>query len=231
MKSIRSFILYLTTLPLFILSMSHSMGVIAQTEDKALERAQYMLKQINSEKMQLQKQLTELQKEFDEYKKNKNQEISQLNKRQQKISGSLQNWQEGYKNLKGATDQKNQELFHERRRSALLEKRFIDQTDNFEVCKNNNKDLAKINYDILGLYQDKSLFDIVKQKEKIFGFNNVKIENIVQDERYKIMDLEIKDGDYRLKEIASPSSDSDLLNKLLPWKAPKNDLVEEEISY
>ena len=174
-----------------------------QPEKKALARAQFMLKQVNAEKAGLQQQLQQLQKEFDDYKKDAENKLSKAKNRERRVNTSLGKWKESHGNIKDLLRQNLLELSQERKRAEQLVENLVKQTENFTVCHRNNTDLAIVNNELLAYYNDKSSFlSLLKQREPVTGIASVKAENIIQDYKYRIEDLDLNASAHLIDPVA-----------------------------
>jgi chromosome segregation ATPase len=161
----------------------------------ALAKAQYMLRQISSEKTQLETELAkvkkekeQLQKDLDNAKKDHQKTVSSINSQQLQLTSAATEKNNLIKDIEEEKE-KLEALTNES--SRLLEK--LDaQTNNFQTCYTNNKKLYEINQEILGQYQEKGFWDALAQKEPLTTIGRVKVENLIQDYQYKMDDLEIK---------------------------------------
>lgn len=208
---------------LIIFTFLSSSLVYSQTDDRALARAQTMLRQLNSEKEGLQAQLASLQQEFDKYKKNVAGKLEKAEVRESKISSSLENWQQGYDKLNKEYQAKSRELAYEKRRASLLTNSLDTQTKNFEMCKNNNSELAAISQQLLDRYDDKGFVDLLKEKEFITGIKHVALENFVQDQRYRILDFSLEDSHFLIEPVTQPAQDE----RMQP-NAMESNAIEDE---
>jgi septal ring factor EnvC (AmiA/AmiB activator) len=161
----------------------------------ALAKAQYMLRQISSEKTQLETELAkvkkekeQLQKDLDNAKKDHQKTVSSINSQQLQLTSAATEKNNLIKDIEEEKE-KLEALTNES--SRLLEK--LDaQKNNFQTCYINNKKLYEINQEILGQYQEKGFWDALAQKEPLTTIGRVKVENLIQDYQYKMDDLEIK---------------------------------------
>lgn len=184
--------------------------VFAQADQKAMQRAQYMLRQLNAEKSALQADMQKLKEEYDAYKKETEKKLAQSEKREKKLKSTLSNWKESHGNIKDSLQKHLVELAHYRQRGQLLEQALGVQTENFNLCRKNNQNLATINYEILGEYQDKGIAQILKQGEPVTGIAKVSVENYIQDTQYRIEDLDLKKSAYLIERVPEVPADKTL---------------------
>lgn len=161
----------------------------------ALAKAQYMLRQISTEKTNLEKEISllkteknELQKEIEKYKAENTKKQAEVNKQLSALEGLSKESHELQNNIED-TKEKYSLLQNENQR--LLD-RLATQTENFDICYKNNKTLYSVNQEILGQYENKGFWDALSQKEPLTAVGKVKVENLIQDYQYKMQDLEVK---------------------------------------
>ncbi|TNC82160.1 MAG: hypothetical protein C9356_05760 [Oleiphilus sp.] len=170
---------------------------------KGLAKAQYMLRQSISEKTALQKQLAELKSEMESKDKElslANKDLKKANARIDKLKGNIGVWQGEYDELKQRLSETRRKLGEALAYGNTQDERFAIQTDNFELCRENNIKLASINQELVAAYQDKSAMDALKQRDPFFGLKAVEVENLVQDYQYRIEDLNIIINEHLLQE-------------------------------
>lgn len=172
-----------------------------QNDQKALARAQYMLRQVNAEKVSLQQQLQALQKEYQDYQAEADDKLSQAARREQKLKGTLAKWKQSHGNIQGSLRDRLGELAREKQRSAQLARNLTMQTENFDVCHSNNEALTQINNELVVLYDEKGFMSLVRKGEPLTGIAKVKVENLVQDYKYRIEDLDLQASAHLLKPV------------------------------
>jgi hypothetical protein len=62
-----------------------------------------------------------------------------------------------------------------------------------EVCRENNTQLRTINQELLDRHHDRGLFDALAEAEPFTGLGQVRLENVVEEYRYRIDDLKVLD--------------------------------------
>ncbi|MBL4608283.1 MAG: hypothetical protein JKY01_10725 [Pseudomonadales bacterium] len=190
MKNISVFLIVLLALP--------SVSFAGEKELKnALSKAQYMLRQANAEKISVEKDKREVQLAFDEYKKNAEKERKYAEKGSKKASEKLNAkigaYKEHYEELKAnfiALRKKHRDL---NRENSDLAGEFALEKKKFGLCLANNHKLFDVNKEILGKYENKGFFSILKQNEPMMGLSKVQIENLVQEYQYDNEDLLVLD--------------------------------------
>jgi len=163
----------------------------AAPPDEAMQRAQFMIRQISAERDQLQADKASLQKQLDEIQK----KYDGLENRSSKTSGDMK---EQFSQLRVMYETERKE--HETTRSALAamvaEKNSVTdvaagQTQSLELCIGNNRKIFDITRTLLTAYEDKSAWDSLMQAEPVSGMSQVEIENLVDDMQYKLDGLRI----------------------------------------
>lgn len=165
--------------------------VHAAPPDEAMQRAQFMIRQISAERDQLQADKASLQKQLDEIQK----KYDGLENRSSKTSGDMK---EQFSQLRVMYETEHKE--HETTRSALAamvaEKNNVTdvaagQTQSLELCIGNNKKIFEITRTLLTAYENKSAWDSVMQAEPLAGLSQIKIENMVDDAQYQLDALRV----------------------------------------
>jgi|GEM_PF-1533838 len=193
-------IAYLT---LFLTLLSGSLVQADEALKRGLAKAQYMLRQANSEKIAIEASLKEARAEIDALKAEMGELQSGLKKADKRIAKLKDNngeWQEEYGNLKNTLAETRMQLAKARRYGEIQDERFAMQTENFKLCRANNIKLYEVNQELVGAYQDKSAMDAIKQRDPFFGLKRVEVENLVQDYQYRIEDLNMEMNSHLFKE-------------------------------
>jgi chromosome segregation ATPase len=162
----------------------------------ALAKAQYMLRQVSTDKTNLEKEVVKQKGEVERLTK----EIQLLKKdAKSKLEANHNSQQEALTLL--TSDRKNvqSKLHAEAEKNAALQannekltQRLEKQIRRFDICYDNNKKLYAVNKEILGKYQDKGFWAALSQKEPFTAIERVKVENLVQDYQYEIENLTVK---------------------------------------
>ncbi len=179
-------------------AMAVSNGAAAENDNtkNALAKAQYMLRQVSTEKAGLEQQISKQKVEIEKLTK----EISLLkNDAKNKLANINSTQVEALTTLKVDRQKVQSKLEVESKKSSelnsaneLLTQKLEKQTKNFDICYTNNKKLYDINKEILGKYEDKGFWAALSQKEPFTAIEKVKIENLVQDYQYEIDGLTVK---------------------------------------
>lgn len=210
----RPIIHVLLALQLFVFMPSVSQA--ADQARKALAKSQYLLRQVNSEKAQLQTKVQALEAEMAELKKSHEIEIKQAKNKQRKLETTLERWQQSHGDLRGSLGNTREVLQQAQRKIAILGDDLAKQTENFGLCYKHNQTLADNNQKLLQQYEQKGVWSAMKQSEPFTGLSRVEVENMVQDQRYHIEDLSLDLNRHLLKPVAT---EEDELKRLQSIKA------------
>lgn len=160
---------------------------------KAMAKAQFLLRQATAEKTTLQQQVGDLQKQVDALTKQlgdlKSSSAAKQESIAQQMAGNSEKWRSANEKQADELKAAHAEIKASNAKVATLEQSLKAQTDNFSVCYANNKKLYEINKDILGKYKDKGAMDAILQREPFTGVSEVEVENLIQDYQYKLDDL------------------------------------------
>ncbi len=167
-------------------------------DNKALERAQFMLRQINSQKVQLEKQNAGLKTELATLKKESAKQIKKQKAGNKKLGMAGKKKDKYILKLREKLKQTMMAL----RKSEVdrLQANNIGQSLDTELkrCVNNNHALVSMNDKLVDNYTKKGCWDSILQDEPFTGINQVKVENILQQYRFENEDLEVKqDTEYQ----------------------------------
>lgn len=182
---------------------------------KGLAKAQYMLRQSNAEKAQIQKALEQQKTEANAVQQELDLTSSSLKKAEAKIARLQKNialWEQEFEALK----MKNRELRINLAKSVKANDFKVTQlelqTKNFGLCEAQNKKLVDLGHQLLGAYQNKTVGDALKQNDPFFGLKQVEIENLIQDYQHSIEDLDLEQTPYLLNEVEQVSLTGPKLN-------------------
>jgi DNA repair exonuclease SbcCD ATPase subunit len=167
----------------------------ANAQRNALNKAQFMLKQATAEKTELQQQLAALQKQVDGLERDLDAAKTDASAGRQKLqtgfNETIEQWRQRDARQLGQLEQLRAQLKEQSEQRAMLDEKLQVQTGNFSICYDNNRKLLDLNREILAQYENKGVFDALRQKEPVTGLKQVEVENLVQDYRYKIDDLSV----------------------------------------
>ena len=161
-------------------------------DNKALERAQFMLRQLNSQKVQLQQQNTALKAEIETLKKESARQIKKEKAGNKKL-GLVAKKKDAYiSKLKEKL--KRTKIALRKSESERLRANNIGQSLDTELkrCVSNNHTLVSMNDKLIDNYSKKGCWDSILQDEPFTGINQVKVENILQEYRFDNEDLKVK---------------------------------------
>lgn len=165
---------------------------------KALAKAQYLLRQATSEKAALQTQVDTLTQQVDKLTKElataKSASGADKQKLEQKYGTALEQWKTQGEKLNEQLGSVRAQGKKEAAERADLEESLKKQTANFAQCYENNKKLYAVNQELINRYQDKGFADVLRQREPLTGIKQVDVENLVQDYQYQIDSLQVKSG-------------------------------------
>lgn len=162
---------------------------------KAMAKAQFLLRQATAEKTTLQQQVGDLQKQVDALTKQLGELKSSSTAKQdsivQQMAGNSEKWRSANEKQADELKAARTEIKAGNAKVAELQQSLKAQTDNFSLCYANNKKLYDINKDILGKYKNKGAMDAILQREPFTGVSEVGVENLIQDYQYQLDDLVI----------------------------------------
>lgn len=158
--------------------------------DDVLRKAQYMLRQLNQEKSELQQQVATLQARVDELEK-------EQNKAEDRLAKSHQNNQRLIERVESDAGKYNKliELYRDNlntlRRSSADNQYLVKAVEEREQwigqCRENNQKLYEANIDLLGRYRKAATWF----SEPVTGISTVTVENEAQNYRFKLEDLQV----------------------------------------
>lgn len=166
----------------------------------ALTKTQLMLKQAAADKVSAEKQLAEVKAEleknkaeFERFRKSSESQIQAKEQGSTKLAGTVDVLKDRYTELQGKYAELKQLYVSSSRSGKEADLKLKTHQDNFQLCLDNNRKLYDINQEILGNYQDKGFWEVMREKEPFTGFRSVKLENLIQDYQYKNDDLKLDD--------------------------------------
>jgi hypothetical protein len=177
----------------------------------AAAKAQFMLRQVSSEKSALEVKNQELQKQIDALTKKaqvmeKEQKVSELGK--EKMSDQISGIKEKYAALVDKYNELREAYINEKKNNQKAELKMEERDGFIKQCVENNKKLFTINQEILGKYEHKGFWDVMNQKEPFTGLSQVDIENLVQDYQFKNEDARVNEKMVPVKD-APKAADPD----------------------
>jgi ABC-type transporter Mla subunit MlaD len=154
-------------------------------EQKAVARAQRMLRQMSQERDALQAENARLKGEVEEL----NRKLGSLKKNSE---ASLAKSREGNAALSENLQKTAQNLRQTETEKTQLQGTVVDQAQLIESCEAKNVKMLQINRELLVHYERKGFIDAMLQHEPLTQLKRVEIENIVQEYQDKIDQLEFK---------------------------------------
>lgn len=168
-------------------------------DPRALAKAQFLLRQVNNEKSQLQQELEQVRQQRDGLQKQLAATKTLSEQREQMLTRKFGEANAQWLANKEKDAQELRDLKEKLRLQAELNEqitgRLQQQTDNFSRCYHNNQKLYGINQDLLEKYQKKSILDVIRQNEPFTGEARVDVENLIQDNQYQLDDLVVGGSD------------------------------------
>lgn len=167
----------------------------ANAQRNALAKAQFMLRQAATEKAELQQQADALKQQVDKLTRELAATQADAGAGKQKMQAGfdavIEQWKQRDAKLGEQLAALRAQLKEQSEQRVAVEEKLKVQANNFAVCYGNNKQLLDLNRELLARYEGKGVFDALRQKEPFTGVAAVKVENLVQDYRYKLDDLTI----------------------------------------
>lgn len=167
----------------------------ANAQRNAMAKAQFMLRQAATEKAEAQQQVDALKQQVDKLTRELAATQSDAGANKQKMQAGFNDTIELWKQRDAKVGEQlaalRVQLKEQTEQRAAVEDKLQIQNNNFAVCYGNNKQLLDLNRELLARYEDKGMFDALRQKEPFTGVAKVEVENLVQDYRYKLDDLMI----------------------------------------
>lgn len=170
-----------------------------------VKKAQYMLRQLSQQKAQLEAENARLSGELDDLKKQLADLESGLNKTKKTLSKSQDSNDRLVKRVKDDHEKMQalmekyrdtvQLLRMEKANVAHLTSAVTERNGWIDRCKANNHELIAINNELVGRYQNKGVWDALKQSEPLLGISDARLEVIAEDYKYRIEDLQVVNFD------------------------------------
>lgn len=166
--------------------------------DQAMKRMQYMMQQLSKEKAQLEKKNSIQLKEIEVLTEKLVAAESDLARFKKKSSKLEKNVAVKKRTIAKREDQLRK-LAGKYKDAAILVRQLnrnkndllasVEQKDNFiGDLQEKNFRLFEVNQDLLKLYENKSAWDSLTQREPVTGLRQVEIENLVQEYRFRLED-------------------------------------------
>lgn len=182
-----------------------SLAAPAMAEQNALDRAQYMLRQINSQKVELEKKNTELQMQVDELKKQSQKQLAleksgnlKLDKSNKKKDAYIDKLRDKLREVMLDLRSSEKERLQANRTGTAVHSQL-------QLCVDNNHKLLALNNELVQKYGDKTVWQSMMQSEPFTKIEQVEIENLMQTYQFKNEDLGI-DSAIDYKPVGSENS-------------------------
>lgn len=154
-------------------------------EQKAVARAQRMLRQMSQERDALQAENVKLKSEIGELNR-------KLGSQKKGSEAALAKSRESYAALIEDLRKAGQNLRQTEAEKTQLQVTVVDQAQLIESCEAKNVNLLQINRELLVDYEKKGFMDAMLQREPLTQLKRVEIENIVQEYQDEIDRQEFK---------------------------------------
>lgn len=176
---------------------------------QALRKAQGLLRQLMEEKTALQAELAKLKQDSDAAKQQASKlekelgatktdfarlQISQqeLNEKLQGESAERSRLAQSYSSLQGVQQSTSATLKQYQQDHALLLNAVQEREAWIAQCGEANKKLLELQQELLARYDDKNLWDVIRQNEPLTGIAKIGAENAAQEYRFKREDLRVQ---------------------------------------
>jgi cell division septum initiation protein DivIVA len=181
------------------------MAFPAMADQNALDRAQYMLRQINTQKVQLEQENSQLKAEIAELKKESDKQLKQQETGNKKLGQANKQKDELIQKLRDKVKETVIALRQSESERLQASKSGETLTTDLKTCAENNHKLVNLNAELVGKYGKKGVWDALVQAEPFTGIEQVAIENIIQEYRFRNEDLEVK-APKEFKPVGEPES-------------------------
>ena len=196
----------------------------AQSEsaaDRAMRKAQGMLRQLAAEKKSLELKNSEIASELDQAKTEIGKQQAALAE-QQKINQALsennalllERVHSDHEKMQDMIEKyrsKQMELDLYRHDHEILKSAVVERNEWMSQCRQKNAELIDAGKDLLRRYDDKSLWDSILSQEPLLGVAKVDQEIQEQEYRFKLEDLEVQattpdPGPLKIEQTSPPHS-------------------------
>ena len=176
-------------------------GFSQENMQKALARAQYMLKQMSAEKASLQSQNDTLQSQIKDLNAELEKTKNKAKKDKDKLKNNISSWKTEYEKLKNRFIEISTALRDMTDEKESYVEKFQKQTQNFDLCYKDNEALVGINNKLLQKFEGKGVWGALVQKEPVTGLGKVEMENLVQKYKHKIEDVNLGMNTYQIHNV------------------------------
>lgn len=160
--------------------------------DKALERAQFMLRQLNTQKVDLEKQNASLRSELEVLKKASEKKLKEQKSGNRKLDQDGKKKDRYIAKLEEKLNETRVALHSAERESLQANTNGKSLDTELKQCVSNNHILVQINGRLVDDYNKKGCWDSISQAEPFTGIKQVEVENILQEYRFKNEDLKVE---------------------------------------
>lgn len=167
--------------------------------DPALRQAQAQMQKLAAERTALQKQNGELTakvadleqriKVLETEAKQRGGELSQAQNANEQLRARVERDSARYKDLSERNSKTNATLRDAQADIQLLHNAVQERDRWIADCQAKNDALFKANTELLAAYRDKGAWDALRQHEPVTGLGSIKVENAVQEYRFRLEDL------------------------------------------
>lgn len=198
-------------------------GLAAPKKDPAkaaLRQMQVQLKQAQDEKAALEQAKVELGTELDALKKKSSdlastaaranrgkaaleKEVEALRQDKTKLTEEITQVKKELMESQLATRDTRQSLQQETSLKQRLEENLSARGKALEVCETKNKTLYQYHVELINRAQSRGSLAIFAEKEPVFGFKRVQIENLLEEYRDKVDEQKIRSSSFSDKEPSS----------------------------
>jgi predicted RNase H-like nuclease (RuvC/YqgF family) len=172
-----------------------------QQDDRAVARAQQMLRQMSAEKVALEQEINKLRQEQATYRRDMEKSLAAAESKQKDLASSISDLTSNTKQRDKDIDQLKNELVREQEKVKQLEGNVQIQTENLQFCQTTNDQLVVTANELIDLYNNKGFKDVLGKREPITGIAKVKVENIVQSYTDKIEENKLENKSQGFKPL------------------------------
>jgi hypothetical protein len=184
--------------------------------DDATRRAQLLMRQMQAEIQKVNAENAKLKDELDAQKKDQDMLEENLASTEKSLSRSRQSNasltdrvrrdSEKYHTLTDRYRETLAKLRTAQFKVAYLQEAVIERNKWIDVCRGNNDELYRVNNELLDRYLNRGLFSALGESEIVTGLGRVRLENMVEEYRYKLDDLQVLE--YKESRIEATMSES-----------------------
>ncbi len=167
----------------------------------AMRKAQLMIRSLSAEKSSLQAEKEQLGAqvktleakvtELESGLESTRDKLGSARKHQEKLLDRVKSDVDKYKSLLQKYEESQGQLRSAIQDNQLLVNAVQERESWVSQCGESNRKLYQAGLDLLELYKNKSVGDVIKDKEPLLGFGRVELETKAQDYRFRLQDLRI----------------------------------------